>query len=162
MGTTFIASSGDVGVAWRTLDASAIQCLVNGTLETSSSGSFVAAFPASCPYVTAVGATQVSPGKSVRCPSLAPANVSSKSPFFKVHDVETASFIFQSGGGFSNVFRRPHFQQAAVSRYLKRFAPYYGPDVFNRSGRAIPDVSANGYVSFSISGLNVSKPFARS
>ncbi len=67
---------------------------------------------------------------------------------FKVYDVETATFEFFSGGGFSNVFPRPHFQKAAVTNYLKHFAPPYGPDVFNRSGRAFPDVSANGYVIF--------------
>ncbi|KAM5532597.1 hypothetical protein V8D89_013723 [Ganoderma adspersum] len=125
MGVTVIASSGDVGVAWRNNNFTA-QCLINGQLESNSTGSFVGAFPASCPYVTAVGATQVSPGKSV-------------------YDVETASFSFPSGGGFSNTFAQPRFQRGAVTNYLKRFAPPYGPNIFNRSGRAYPDVSANGW-----------------
>ncbi|PIL35510.1 hypothetical protein GSI_02238 [Ganoderma sinense ZZ0214-1] len=127
LGSTFVASSGDVGVAWRTLDGSSMQCLVNGSLGPDSSGAFVGAFPASCPYVTAVGGTQIRSGKSV-------------------YDVETAASKdgFFSGGGFSNTFPRPSFQQAVVTNYLERFAPPYGPDVFNRSGRAFPDVSANG------------------
>ena len=70
LGSTFIASSGDVGVAWRPLDGSPAQCLVDGSLNITSSGAFVGAFPASCPYVTAVGGTQVKTGKSVRGPSI--------------------------------------------------------------------------------------------
>ena len=60
---TFVASSGDGGVAYSQAGA----CLVNGTLEFFvNEGSFVGQFPASCPYVTAVGATSVAPGNSVR------------------------------------------------------------------------------------------------
>lgn len=48
-----------------------------------------------------------------------------------------------SGGGFSNYFPRPSYQDAAVSTYLKTsnssFTKY-----FNASGRAYPDVSAQG------------------
>ena len=51
---------------------------------------------------------------------------------------------FPSGGGFSNAFAMPSFQAAAVNNYVTNFAPAYGPTVFNRSGRAYPDVSANG------------------
>ncbi|KAI0349002.1 subtilisin-like protein, partial [Trametes cingulata] len=51
---------------------------------------------------------------------------------------------FPSGGGFSNVFPRAQFQQEAVSGYLKKFPPGYAPNIFNASGRAFPDVSANG------------------
>ena len=32
-----------------------------------------------------------------------------------------------------------------MKRYLKKFAPPLGPDVFNRTGRAIPDIAANGF-----------------
>ncbi|KAI1796878.1 subtilisin-like protein [Ganoderma leucocontextum] len=144
-GITFIASSGDVGVEWRTLNDSSTHCFVNGTLGSNSTGAFVGAFPASCPYVTAVGGTQVSPGKSARGPSpIAYECQPNVVRLFKVHDVETATFDFPSGGGFSNIFTRPRFQHAAVSNYLKHFAPPYGSNVFNRSGRAFPDVSANG------------------
>ncbi|TBU33346.1 subtilisin-like protein [Dichomitus squalens] len=132
MGVTTIASSGDLGVASiDPADTSKALCLVNGTLEarapnSTQLGDFLAEFPASCPYVTAVGSTQVSPGKSVQ-------------------DTETATFAFPSGGGFSNAFVRPRFQNGAVTNYLKHFAPPYGSSVFNRSGRAYPDVSANGW-----------------
>ncbi|KAI0787605.1 subtilisin-like protein [Fomes fomentarius] len=122
-GITFVASSGDGGVAYSQAEG----CLVNGTLQFfADEGSFVGQFPASCPYVTAVGATSVAPGNTVQ-------------------DPEIATTDFPSGGGFSNNFPRPSWQDAAVSNYLDNFAPNYGPDVFNRSGRAYPDVAANGW-----------------
>ena len=56
-----------------------------------------------------------------------------------------------SGGGFSNVFARPAYQNEAVASYLSSQAGHL-PDstYFNRTGRAYPDVSAlaggdNGY-----------------
>ena len=62
-GMTFLFSSGDSGVA----SAFQGQCVLpNGTLS-STDGYFFASWPASCPYVTAVGATEVLEGKTVRC-----------------------------------------------------------------------------------------------
>ncbi len=48
-----------------------------------------------------------------------------------------------SGGGFSNVFSQPSYQAAAVSRYLSTLG---GENAgrFNRSGRAYPDIAAQG------------------
>ena len=123
-GVTFIYSSGDTGVAG-----------VNGTCLTEDGSQqqgapiFNPTFPSGCPYVTSVGATQVVPGNSVYAP-------------------ETAVYQqFPSGGGFSNVFPRPDFQQAPVEAYLTDVVPGLGlPDgVFNTSSRGFPDVSANGY-----------------
>ncbi|KAF9520881.1 hypothetical protein BS47DRAFT_1335562 [Hydnum rufescens UP504] len=74
---------------------------------------FVPIFPASCPYVTAVGGT-------FRIPEIA-------APF--------------SGGGFSNYFQRPSYQSLAVLSYLRKLGKtYHG--FFNASGRGFPDVSA--------------------
>ena len=64
----------------------------------------------------------------------------------QVNDPEEATTDFPSGGGFSNNFPRPSWQEAQVSNYLAKFAADYAPDIFNRSGRAYPDVAANGYV----------------
>lgn len=60
---TFVASSGDGGVGYSQAEA----CLVNGTLTAlaGANSTFIGQFPASCPYVTAVGATQVKSGNSV-------------------------------------------------------------------------------------------------
>ncbi|KAK6356890.1 hypothetical protein TWF718_001230 [Orbilia javanica] len=79
---------------------------------------FVPNFPATCPFVTSVGGTVgVQPEKAV-------------------------SF---SSGGFSNYFSRPDYQNSAVGGYLSSqtdattFKDYY-----NASGRAFPDISAQG------------------
>ncbi|KAI0355318.1 tripeptidyl peptidase A [Trametes cingulata] len=75
---------------------------------------FVPLFPPSCPFVTAVGGT--------------------------IHVPETA--VFFSGGGFSDVFPRPAYQELAVSKFLKTLAPGTYKGLFNPNGRAIPDVAA--------------------
>ncbi|KAJ7704942.1 family S53 protease [Mycena rosella] len=77
---------------------------------------YQAAFPVGCPYVTAVGATQgVSP------------------------EIGT-SF---SSGGFSNYWSTPQYQTDAVAGYLKAQGST-NETLFNASGRAYPDVSAQG------------------
>ncbi|KAH6916261.1 peptidase S8/S53 domain-containing protein [Coprinopsis sp. MPI-PUGE-AT-0042] len=108
-GTTVFFSSGDFGVGGG-------DCTSNdgsGTVE------FQPAFPASCPFVTAVGGTtRLNPEVSVRF----------------------------SGGGFSRYFSRPEYQDAAVQRYLDGLGSTY-QGLFNPNGRAYPDLSAqaNGY-----------------
>ncbi|KAJ7845098.1 family S53 protease, partial [Mycena leptocephala] len=80
-------------------------------------------FPASCPFVTAVGATE----------------------FNNDQAQETASEV--SGGGFSKFFSRPRYQDAAVSAYLKATNNTHNT-AFNVSGRAVPDVSAIVFAEF--------------
>ena len=46
-----------------------------------------------------------------------------------------------SGGGFSNIFGRPDYQSAAVEGYLDALGST-NDGLFNRTGRAFPDVSA--------------------
>ncbi|KAF8212835.1 peptidase S8/S53 domain-containing protein [Mycena galopus ATCC 62051] len=122
-GITFVASSGDGGVAY----SQATECLVNGTLIPGNpTRSFVGQLPASCPFITAVGATSVAPGATT-------------------NQTEESTTIFPSGGGFSNNFPRPTWQDGAVQNYLDNFAPDYAASAFNRSGRAYPDVAANGW-----------------
>jgi tripeptidyl-peptidase-1 len=75
------------------------------------------AFPAGSPWATAVGATRY---------------------------VEPERVVGFSGGGFSNYFGRPAWQDAAVETYLTKYAdPAFFP-YYNQSGRAYPDVSAQG------------------
>lgn len=71
----------------------------------------------------------------------------------QVNDPEIATTQFPSGGGFSNVFARPTWQETQVANYLAKFAPDYAADIFNRSGRGYPDVAANGCVC-DVSSLN--------
>lgn len=80
------------------------------------------------------------------CPILAQSECRFYAIVLQVKDPEIATTAFPSGGGFSNNFPRPAWQNAAVDNYLRNFVPAYGPDIFNRSGRAYPDVAANGWV----------------
>lgn len=125
-GVTVISSSGDTGVAPR-----AGRCLGPGN------GRFEVQVPSDCPYITTVGATQLSPGSA---PGI---------------DFETASTAFPSTGGFSNIYERPKYQDAALDSYFRSHAPLYtsysttnnasiGPGLYNRAGRGIPDLAVNG------------------
>ncbi|KAI9722688.1 MAG: hypothetical protein M1812_001619 [Candelaria pacifica] len=124
-GVTVLYSSGDYGVA-----GNRGQCIDPNTrqLNNGTSGLFNPSFPSTCPYVTAVGATQINPGSSVSAPESA-----------------CQQTIF-SGGGFSNVFDLPDYQASAVRGFLSYHSPPYGAERFNNSGRTrgYPDVSANG------------------
>jgi tripeptidyl-peptidase I len=63
---------------------------------------------------------------------------------------------FSSSGGFSNYFRQPDYQKAAIAEYFciaNPPYPYYSEinvdvnttkGLYNRIGRGYPDVSANG------------------
>ncbi|KAH9482489.1 Tripeptidyl-peptidase sed3 [Psilocybe cubensis] len=83
------------------------------------------------------------------------------------HFPETAVTRFFSGGGFSNYFARPPYQEKVVPAYLKNSLPkgtYAG--LFNPNGRAIPDVAAQGDLfkvfiegqAFLIGGTSASSP----
>jgi tripeptidyl-peptidase I len=103
MGTTVLYSSGDNGVAGN-----------GGNCITGIK--FNPDFPASCPFVTAVGATQINPGSTVFEPESA------------------CEQVIYSGGGFSNIFAMPEYQEAAVHRYLKDYPPPYTALQYNNSG----------------------------
>ncbi|KAG1763179.1 peptidase S8/S53 domain-containing protein [Suillus occidentalis] len=120
-GVSIIFSSGDGGVGDGVVYPDkplGHQCYSNDGLKTPM---FLPVFPASCPYVTAVGGT--------------------------VHIPETAANF--SGGGFSNYFHRPSYQDAAVSAYLATLAPGTYNGLYNSTGRAYPDVSSQS-ASFSV------------
>lgn len=140
-GTTAVFASGDDGVAGQISSVEEDRaCLGAGQI-------FAPGFPASCPYVLTVGATMIRPNVS----GLA-AN-----PEMAVFDNYNGTNNYTSGSGFSNVFKRPTYQDDAVNGYFKisnNSLPYYSTTLaknigangglFNRNGRAVPDVSANG------------------
>ena len=114
MGITLIVSSGDNGVG------------ANGTCfanDGTNSSTFLPAFPASCPYVTTVGATQ------------------QFDPEIVAHDDANG---FTSGGGFSYYFDRPSYQDTVVESYLDNTLGGGYEGLFNPNGRAYPDVAAQG------------------
>ncbi|KAJ7315162.1 subtilisin-like protein [Mycena albidolilacea] len=107
MGISVLFASGDQGSGG-----------LNETASSCGTTKFQVAFPASCPYVTAVGATTQTSGTS---------------PRLALHVL--------SGGGFSSFFARPSYQNTLVGSYLANQNPIYAPWQ-NSTGRALPDVSA--------------------
>lgn len=83
---------------------------------------FTPQFPGTCPYITAVGGTQ----------------------FYNPEEAWNAS-----SGGFSFYFKRPWYQQSAVTTYLNNYISpstksYYASNNYTDfSGRGFPDISAH-------------------
>ncbi|XHF98877.1 Tripeptidyl-peptidase sed2, variant 2 [Aspergillus wentii] len=104
-GVSVIFSSGDSGVGSA--------CVTN---DGKNRTHFPPQFPASCPWVTSVGAT------------------------YKTSPERAAYF---SSGGFSDLWPRPDWQHDAVASYLTSIGDKF-EGLYNGSGRAFPDVSAQG------------------
>ncbi|KAK4458390.1 tripeptidyl-peptidase [Cladorrhinum samala] len=124
-GTTVLVASGDGGAA-GTGHTSCETGNLNGGIKKKG---YVTTFPASCPYVTAVGAVD----------NVAPPV---KGEWF-------------SAGGFSDLFGRQAaagWQEEAVSKFLQSLPSSSSSStenedrrqLFNSSGRAVPDISAVG------------------
>ncbi|KAI0777411.1 family S53 protease [Trametes elegans] len=84
--------------------------------QSQSCTTFIPTFPSGCPFVTSIGGTS------------------------GVNPEVAADF---SGGGFSNIFPQPSYQADVVSGYLAALGNT-NAGLFNRSGRAFPDISAQG------------------
>ncbi|GAM89979.1 hypothetical protein ANO11243_080190 [Dothideomycetidae sp. 11243] len=112
-GVTLFFASGDDGVGTNG------SCISNNG---TNAPTFLPEFPSTCPYITSVGATQ---GFTPEVVAFDPRNG------------------FASGGGFSNYFKRPRYQDRVVPGYVAslngEFAPYY-----NQEGRGYPDMAAQG------------------
>ncbi|KZP19233.1 subtilisin-like protein [Athelia psychrophila] len=121
MGTSILYASQDEGVAQGGADGDV--CLTPDGQQSTKGKRFKY-----CPYVTAVGATQMVNGSSTDDPEVA------------------CESTIRSGGGFSDIFEMPDYQAAAVTNYLQSTPPPYPASVFNNSGvaRGFPDLSANG------------------
>lgn len=120
-GTTLFFSSGDHGVG------STNTCFSNDGKNTTK---FLPSFPASCPYVTAVGATMnFEPEESAYRPS---RNVSG-----------VFRDLYSSGAGFSEYFPRPSYQDKVVPAYVKSLGSQY-EGLYNKEGRGYPDLAAQG------------------
>ncbi|RDW92293.1 hypothetical protein BP5796_01687 [Coleophoma crateriformis] len=149
-GITLFVSSGDGGLG----DEDGSACFTNDGKNTST---FLPEFPASCPFVTAVGATQQFEPEvaAYRAPGLG-------------FDGRNHGF-YASGSGFSNYFSRPSYQDSAVGTYVKNLNGLYN-GLYNKEGRGYPDVSAQGlYFAFvwnntetTISGTSASCPLMSS
>jgi len=102
-------------------------------------------FPASSPWITAVGGTQLAKGGAPVC-----GYASGDVAVICHNDAEVVCTsarggVITSGGGFSNDFAAPWYQREAVRGYLQHaHAPLPSPEEwhYNASGRGFPDVSA--------------------
>ena len=104
-GMSIIVASGDTGPG--------ASCQGNNALKETK---YLPNFPASCPWVTSVGAT------------------SGKNP---------ESAVNFSSGGFSEYFNRPKYQDEAVGGFIRKFGEKWA-GYFNTYGRGFPDISAQG------------------
>lgn len=128
-GVTILAASGDQGVS-------------DG--RTARTCGYNPSFPASSPYVLAVGATQGPETGSAETACLADAGGG-----------------ITTGGGFSNLYSTPSWQHEAIGTYFDQVfqsestKPFvsnsqaspgfqYPNPMFNRNGRGFPDISAMG------------------
>ncbi|KAH9064052.1 subtilisin-like protein [Lactarius vividus] len=103
-GVSVLFASGNDGVG-------AGDCMVDGNVR------FRPTFPASCPWVTAVGGTT---------------------------DYEPEIAADLSSGGFSEYFKRPVYQDEAVTTFFENLGnQYHG--LYNASGRGFPDIAAQAY-----------------
>merc|ERR1712176_196599 len=135
-GVTIFVSSGDDGVANFAARGEASNC------------GYTPSFPASSPYVTAVGATQggVTGGSEV------------------VSSSQTGGVI-TTGGGFSTKFEAPSWQKDAISAYFSAVSPQ-PVSGYSASGRGYPDIAMAGHnyevviagQLYSVSGTSASSP----
>ena len=113
-GVSVLVASGDEGVG---ADG---KCFSN---DGSNKPMFLPKFPASCPYVTAVGGT-------------------------RNWEPEVVGFdargTFVAGGGFSNYFPRPSFQRVVVGDYVSSLGTLHD-GLYNKEGRGYPDISVRAY-----------------
>jgi tripeptidyl-peptidase-1 len=114
-GITVMAASGDDGVAGYIARGNKSNC------------GFSPSYPATVPYVTAVGATQ---GPEAGQPEIMCSS--------------TTGGIITSGGGFSTVFTQPSYQATQVNNYLKNGPNMPPTNQFASNGRGFPDVALMG------------------
>jgi tripeptidyl-peptidase-1 len=119
-GVTVVVASGDGGVE----GAQPLPHYAWPGHDCKEGDEFIATFPAASPWVTAVGATTGLPVNG---------------------DEEAGAAL--SGGGFSEYFARPAWQEKKVDAWLSGAAAdgeLPPPERYRRSGRGIPDVALQG------------------
>jgi tripeptidyl-peptidase I len=141
-GVTVVVASGDTGIQGS--------AQAGGAPPTCTP--FQPTYPASSPYVTTVGGTQFSDHVLPLCDleQVYAVGTEAYMPFACPDDdvgeivcsTDTGAMI-TSGGGMSNRFERPWYQDNLVPYYLTK---YCGEIVhmFNSTGRGYPDISAVG------------------
>ena len=143
-GVTVVVSGGDSGPA-KHPDGTCLGTATDTQSGEDGRGAFSPAWPASCPWVTVVGGTQLS---VVNEGAVAWRNQpSTGSPPSLVTEVTYSRVVNKvkrsSGGGFSTRFPSPEYQRGTAARYmgLEREHLESFQHQFNSSGRGYPDVS---------------------
>jgi tripeptidyl-peptidase-1 len=130
-GLTIMISSGDDGAAG------------SGARGNSANCGFNPSWPATSPYILAVGATQFQGGSATGAQIPCQSN-------------NVPASLITTGGGFSSVFAAPSYQTSAISAYLssgvaipnqvsQATAFTYPAPGFWAGGRGYPDVAALGH-----------------
>jgi len=132
-GVSIFVASGDSGTHGR-------------TDSDCSNPAFFPDFPASSPYVTSVGATQINnpvylPTQPALCTNNGFQCVGTGGQEVAV-SYDHANFA--SGGGFSNVASMPTYQTKAVNAYIHGGVSLPPQAYWNATGRAFPDISSLG------------------
>jgi len=125
-GVSILAATGDDGVAGY-----------KARNDTSKCG-YTTSFPATCPFVTAVGGTQNAENDPEdheihTLKEWAANGVEQQGPYFKT----------TTAGGFSNYFIAPAYQKEAISAYFKTPESALAKKGYNTTGRGIPDIASN-------------------
>ncbi|KAF3938743.1 Aorsin [Dactylella cylindrospora] len=133
MGVSVLFASGDFGVGGY---GSVCRDFTTGEYNDGLSGRFTPDYPATCPYVTAVGGTYIPRNKTVFDAELA---WNTYLPWSGINA--------SSGGGFSEIFPVPSYQKAALTSYLQSHNFPYTAAQWNNTGKArgFPDVAANAW-----------------
>lgn len=136
LGVTIMVSSGDDGVAGNSARRNPNNC------------GYSPSWPATAPYVTAVGATQ-----------------GPESGTTEIMCASNTGGVITSGGGFSTIFSAPSWQTSAIATYFSTVTtqPVSG---YTASGRGYPDISLLGYnyavviggSTYGVSGTSASSP----
>eukprot|EP01035_Chromulina_nebulosa_P017652 gene17652-23233_t len=133
LGVTVTVSSGDNGVSTISSSTSTCECnnpsgsnILTWSVSSSWSGTgYFPSFPATCPYVTAVGATM---GPNSGNPEIACQS--------------QLGGVITSGGGFSTYYSTPSWQTSAVNEFFT-LSPS-AKSGYNKNGRGFPDISLIG------------------
>jgi len=137
-GVTILISSGDDGVSNFGARTNPKKCGYNPS------------FPASSPYVTAIGATQ-----------------GPESGTTEIACTSDTGGVITTGGGFSTIFKAPSYQTSTIAAYFAGLTAAQQPvSGYNTGGRGYPDVAMAGLnyevviggATYKVSGTSASAP----
>ena len=128
-GITLLSSSGDAGAAGRTNQ----MCTDDAPLNPL--------FPTSSPYVLSVGGTIVMNPTKVETSTVPFCKNSNCIGGGKELNCNLDRCGWTSGGGFSNFFARPWWQEETSNHYLNSSTQFPPHKYFNKIGRIYPDIA---------------------